>query len=432
MSVNDILTWLKDHKKRYQLKVQKIPFSDSKEWRFVNDKQKLIHKSGRFFAIKGYRAIELETNKPLIDQWEVGIQAFIIREKNENIEILLQAKTEPGNIGTTQLSPTLQVTRSNLQQVHKGSLPDFAENFLNLEDKTVLLNTKYPELGNRYFKKLNENIIIQQENIGHSERFRWVDIQSLKDLLKLNNVVNNDARLVASSLFLMVGDRFSQVQSDFQLKLLDSWYSWVGHSFKNLKEAKNWLFQKKKNIITTKEIPLTQLSNWEVTDNGIFPKDRESQYSIIQISVSSDEREVACWDQPIVNTFKQGLLGLICKEFNGVLHILFEASSQIGSHEVELLPSISFDGDPLTPIQKTLYDLVKSTSSVVPECCISEEGGRFFQDESLVKIIMITEDLNLTDNHCWLTIGQIRELNKDPFAFSDESRSALAILLAYM
>jgi oxidase EvaA len=438
MNSVETLAWIAEHKGRSKFSIREIPFQESKEWSFLPEKEALAHKSGRFFAIRGYRATTAsgETfDQPLIHQWEIGIQAFLVRNEGSDLEVLMQAKTEPGNIGITQISPTLQVTRSNLQGVHDGAVPKFADLFLDLSDKKVLINQKYPELGNRYYKKWNENIILSTVDvIEEGANFRWLPIQTLKELLHHDNVINNDARLVLSLLFLKYGNTFMGPSTSFQEKLLKSWNSFSGISFQELIKARAWLEHiRKRHFLLVKKIPLPQLVGWKITDNRIVKEDH-TQYSIMQLAVESDEREVSSWDQPIINTCLRGLTGLICKEFGGVLHVLFEASPQIGNHQgAELLPSICSDGTELNEIQSEIYQLVMETEDLVGKCIYSEEGGRFFRDDSLVRIILIDNlDIVLPENYCWLTIGQIRKLCSDSHFFSDEARGALAILLSYM
>jgi oxidase EvaA len=437
MKCEEVIAWIEEHKKNFGFSISEIPFLGSKEWSFLPNKTALVHKSGRFFSIKGYQATTVAGaihQQPLIHQWEIGIQAFLIKEIQNDLQILMQAKTEPGNIGITQVSPTLQVTRSNLQGVHSGKIPTFAEEFLNLAGKNVIINQKYPELGNRYFKKWNENIVICVDDMTHDDNFKWIPFRTLKKLLLHSNVINNDARLVLSLLLLKYGNTHLGPPSDLQEKLLSSWDEVSGFSFKSVENAKSWLREVRKiNPLHVEEIPLTHLAGWEITDKRIIRKDKK-EFSIMQLAVESNEREVSCWDQPIVNTHQQGFIGMICQEIEGVLHVLFEASPQIGSHHgAELLPSVCFDGSSLNSLQSELSDIANNPEHLIGECVYSEEGGRFYQDDSLVRIALVeTLSIELPQNYCWLTLGQIRMLSTETHFFSDEARGALAILLSHL
>ena len=76
----------------------------------------------------------------------------------------MQAKIEPGNLNYVQLSPTIQATKSNYTQVHKGKESLYLEYF---RDRTnlVLIDQLQSEQGGRFFKKRNRNILILNSNI---------------------------------------------------------------------------------------------------------------------------------------------------------------------------------------------------------------------------------------------------------------------------
>mgnify|MGYP000886641591 FL=1 len=96
----------------------------------------------------------------------------------------MQAKIEPGNLNYVQLSPTLQATKSNYTQVHKGKKSLYLEYF---RDRTnnVLVDQLQSEQGGRFFKKRNRNIIINVEGeVPVRENFQWMTLEQIVQLLK--------------------------------------------------------------------------------------------------------------------------------------------------------------------------------------------------------------------------------------------------------
>ena len=124
----DVIKWLKIRNSAIKVKVVKIPFQDLDHWFFDKSMGVLKHKSNQFFSIEGIR---VKTNwgkvpeweQPIIKQPEIGYLGIITKEINGILYFLLQAKVEPGNVNNVQLSPTLQATKSNYTQVHKGDKP---------------------------------------------------------------------------------------------------------------------------------------------------------------------------------------------------------------------------------------------------------------------------------------------------------------------
>src|SRR3989339_962265 len=113
--MNKLRSWFANLIKKSDFRIEWIPLSKSSSWYFKNGK--IVHKSGRFFEIIGL------ANQPFIDQREIGTLGFLIRERKQKKEILVQAKIEPGNSNTIQLAPTCQATKSNSLRFHGGKEP---------------------------------------------------------------------------------------------------------------------------------------------------------------------------------------------------------------------------------------------------------------------------------------------------------------------
>ena len=133
-SIGEIIEWMKLKNKRHPFKVSRIAFKEMQHWHFENDSGDLVHSTNRFFRVE---ALSCKQNfgqvrswqQPIINQQEIGILGFISKEFEGVRHFLLQAKMEPGNINTIQLSPTVQATHSNYQKVHKGKTPKYLEYF---------------------------------------------------------------------------------------------------------------------------------------------------------------------------------------------------------------------------------------------------------------------------------------------------------------
>src|SRR5262249_25264452 len=151
-----------------------------KSWKVTE--HNIVHETGRFFSIDG---INVKTNwgyvpeweQPIINQPEIGYLGFITREFDGILYFLMQAKIEPGNVNNVQLSPTLQATRSNYNQVHKGDKPLYLDYFLNVKPRQILLDQLQSEQGGRFLRKRNRNIIIKvDEDIQLYDNFIWLTL----------------------------------------------------------------------------------------------------------------------------------------------------------------------------------------------------------------------------------------------------------------
>ena len=181
-----------ERKKVNYFNVTHVSFSELEEWSF--DNMCLKHNSGKFFKIEGIR---VKTNygfsptwdQPIINQHEIGILGIITKVFNNKRYYLMQAKMEPGCINILQLSPTVQATKSNFSQVHKGKLPNYLEYFIDRSKSKIIVDQLQSEQGGRFLRKRNRNMVVEiADDIQIPENFFWLTLNDIKELLHINNL----------------------------------------------------------------------------------------------------------------------------------------------------------------------------------------------------------------------------------------------------
>ena len=200
--------WLKDRLRGARLRSRTVRLSSLKQWKTDGPTGNIVHESGRFFSILGLSVRhrrphgELIWDQPIIDQPEIGILGILAKRFNGVLHFCLQAKEEPGNIHAVQLSPTVQATHSNYSRAHGGTLPQFVEYFLSPPPEKVLFAKLQSEDGGRFLFKSNRNMIvlIDEEIQVPPERFIWLTLRQISDLLKRDNVINACTRSVLSAV----------------------------------------------------------------------------------------------------------------------------------------------------------------------------------------------------------------------------------------
>ena len=206
--IDSVIDWLNSRKEKLEASVKKIPLKDiSDDWYLSNDSGNYEHVTNGFFKIIGVRT---ETSvresgkgwdQPMIDQGTESSVAGLIMKRFEGIpHYLIEAKFEPGNYDKILLSPTLQVTYDNLNKLHGGRKPAFAEYFNGeMQDVRILHDKWYPEDGGRFYLKRVKNIIIETTNdIDITDDFKWINIFQLRAILDLDNIANQHLRSLMS------------------------------------------------------------------------------------------------------------------------------------------------------------------------------------------------------------------------------------------
>lgn len=438
--------WLVEHCRPDEFKVDQVPLDEMEKWALDVKGNRISHESGRFFHIEGIHVKtnfggELEWDQPIINQPEIGFLGFITRVFDGIRYFLMQAKMEPGNINTLQISPSLQATKSNFSQVHKGRRPTFLEYFNGEKKVKVLVDHLQTEQGARFFRKRNRNIVIEiDEDIELPDEFCWLTLGEMKALLKEDNILNMDTRSVLSTIPLIEDSVIKNLEPfdlfDLRSKLSDNGKrylkSFISKDYLNSTEdLLSWYTsQMMKWELEVTRKPLTKLDGWKVNKWAVEGDERF--FSVIGVNVTAGTREQTHWMQPLLKDTHIGLLAFICQEINGVLHFLVQAKVEAGNLDlIELAPTVSCSNYEYVKTKQTrpfLFDEVfNSSSKILFDSLQSEEGGRFFEIQNRNMIVEIPEStkVDLPYNYAWMTLAQMKEFMRYG-KFNIEARSIIS------
>lgn len=431
-TTDQILSWMKSQNEEVVSNIMQIPISELRGWSYRDDR--IRHNSGKFFSIDG---IHIRTNyrntpewdQPIINQPEIGFLGFIVKKFNGVLHFLLQAKIEPGNLNIVQLSPTLQATRSNYTRVHGGKAPTYLEYFNGEKDVLILVDQLQSEQGARFLHKRNRNIIVEvgeDEELEVKEGYIWASLGQIKELLRYPNVVNMDSRTVISCI------NFGSY-SEHSLRLLDAVKRMNGiHSSKpdsflysvlsgdnhlnELQDIIQWITSLKfKYELDVTPIGISEMQNW-VYDGKTIHHESGKYFDVMGCRVEIGNREVVSWDQPMVRSAQEGLMGFIVKKINGIYHFLVQAKLESGNFDiVEMAPTVQCltgnyrkgKNEYTIPYLEQILNAPKD--KIWYSSYQSEEGGRFFQEQNLNIIVEVGEEfpIEVEANYCWLTLNQM-------------------------
>ena len=421
-SVAQTKAWLEGYRAALSFEESPIEFADSDQWYWVEDKVALAHRGGKFYSIVGFS--KDRESRPMIDQPEVGTQGFVVCEFDGELQILAQARTEPGNLHVVELGPTIQATWSNYSRAHAGRKTLFLDLFheRNRGGVTVLADVVLPELGSFFFRKYNRNIIISVPSPGGfaSERFRWIPLSTMIELFQHDHVINNDARLVFGLLIKTMLGPQRPVRSSVRNALLD------------VLQRRQELW--KDDVVRT---PLNRLTRWRIGDAEIAPLN-DAGYKVIQLRVRASDREVFEWDQPMIQTLDTGLVLLLIRRADDGYQICLEFKSELGNEKGVLLgPSLSLHNvahlERHAAIAAVCAD--RAAHCLASHHC-SEEGGRFYRSVNEYRIVDVSNvdvgamNQTLGDSHTWVDLDVAIDLYDAIHVLSDDCRGVLSVLFA--
>lgn len=404
----DIIQWIQELNQNIKVSLKKVPLTACRDWYYDEEVGEIRHVNNIFFQITGMRQTldgESLIPQPVVLQHGIGYLGIICKEINGVLNFLMQAKIEPGNVNRIQLSPTLQATLSNFTQRHGGKKPPYLDYFQSADKYEIIFDQIQSEQSSRFYKKRNRNIIIKiDEDIEILPMFRWMTIGQIKRLMRLDNIVNMDTRTVLS------GIPFFQSMPDASLFTDQAFFRSVFNDIPfNFPEIYYYINNyKMQHRLITEFIPLQKLANWHMKD-GEFVCDDPSNYKIIFCDINIEGREVVHWQQPLIEAIGQATFGLLTCVEGGIRKFLVHAKHEIGIFDyLEFGPTVQleplYDEKDITIIERLFLDKLISRNGVLCDTILSEEGGRFYQEQNRNIIIDVDRSMLPTISEGYLLL----------------------------
>ncbi|WP_067825866.1 NDP-hexose 2,3-dehydratase family protein [Actinomadura kijaniata] len=198
-----------------------------------------------------------------------------------------------------------------------------------------------------------------------------------------------------------------------------------------------WLAEcERTNRMLVERVPLTELRGWRFTEgDGSLVHESGRFFSVDGVRVTRTGRDPRSWGQPLIDQPEVGILGLLAKEFDGVLHFLMQAKIEPGNRRrLQLSPTVQatksnytkVHGGAATPYLE--HFLRPGRGRVITDVLQSEQGTWFLGKRNRNMVVETTGPVPVLDSFCWLTLGQIRRLLTVPNLINMDSRTVLACL----
>ncbi len=426
--LTEIIHWVEKKNTNLKVSIRKNTLSESGFWFYDEKAGEIRNKNNSFFQIRGlqqYRDGELVLEQPVLIQDEIGYLGIICKEIDGVLHFLMQAKIEPGNVNKIQISPTIQATKSNFTQKHGGKKPAYLDYFLNAKPENILVDQIQSEQSSRFLGKRNRNIIIMtDEDIEVLPSHRWMTLGTIKQLMKIDNLVNMDTRTVLScipysQLDVSEEDRRQLSEMFTDKALLSSMLSKPSHSdlVRVFRYINNY---KMLHSCEKKIVPLAELSSWEFTDSGITHK-QGYPFKVVFCDIEIEGREVTHWSQPLFEADGMATFGLITAVIDGRLKFLVQAKPEAGCFDsIELAPTVQLEASipeaEYSDTDRLFFSLLDNGAEVRNNVILSEEGGRFYHEQNRNIVLRVKPEQigSLPDGYFWLdysTLGEMIQFN---------------------
>lgn len=424
MDLSAVTRWLADRRDAARLTVTALPWSEVSDWQIDADGI-LGHRTGRFFRVA--RVARAGREQTLILQPEVGILGFALRQGEGAVELLVQAKTEPGNIEGTQLAPTVQATVSNYERAHGGDETPLLEAFIAPRGGHVLADRRQSEQGTRFLGKYNRNIAldIPDAAIDHPN-WRWLPAETVCALIDRDYTINTDARSV------LVTMSWRALAGGVPFRRCGEFAGLLAASFEEPDDA----------ALVAATALLSRLRRdhgWGSARVGALdgigndarsacsrPVTPAAPFDVRCFAIDVRDREVARWQQPLLVANVGNRIELYLRTRNRRIEVLLRARAEIGYDETwQYGPSWVEELDDARR---------RASGRVIAAVRQSDEGGRFgWADcEYALKMLDAPEQLDSLPESVWVGLAECRALLKAPGALDNEVRSALSLFLRWL
>lgn len=203
---DDVRHWFTDAKSRYQLRADRIPLADVKDWE--RTETEIRHVDGRFFSVVGVsvRAGNREVTQwcqPLYRSCQPGVAALVVKEIGGVLHALVQAKLQPGHVDAVEIAPTLQCVTGGYTDVPVDLRPPYFDYVLDGPADRIRYDAELSEEGGRFYHRTNRYMIVEAgDELGEDTPpdYTWMTLAQIKSMIKYGNHFDMEARTLITCL----------------------------------------------------------------------------------------------------------------------------------------------------------------------------------------------------------------------------------------
>ncbi|MEU6714058.1 NDP-hexose 2,3-dehydratase family protein [Nonomuraea sp. NPDC046802] len=196
-----------------------------------------------------------------------------------------------------------------------------------------------------------------------------------------------------------------------------------------------WLAERRRtHRFRVERIAFADLDQWTFEKStGNLVHDSGKFFSVAGLRCATDEGPFRKWEQPIIRQPEIGVLGLLLKEFDGVLHVLMQAKMEPGNPNVlQMSPTVQATRSNYTRVHRGTkvkyldHFIGPGRGRVLADALQSEHGAWFHHKVNRNMMVEAIGTVPVEDDFCWLTLGQIGELLRADNMINMDARTVLA------
>ncbi len=337
----------------------------------------LVNTRSDFFRIGLYQGAENEYNY-LLTQSGGALIVLLMAEQDGQRFALLQFRSEPGTLGVTSLTTTIQSTPNNFRREHGGKATPFLDIVADPTGFGEVIYDGYQfDWGEFYFQKVKRFLVLDlREAVEAPPGFTWVSLNVLCGLMQHDWMVSPDLRAC-----------FTHVSGPFQTKS-EAGFGEAGAELR------------------PRSVPLA-IGALHTDSNGV---------GVRFFRCRSSTREVNEWTQPLLCPAREKSICLVYRDEGGQRSYAVSLGTQIGLFNKRLW----------FPAQEVCGQM--SSTGVMT----SAEGGRFWRWPIRVSLRAVSESdrFDPGSGFEWMSSEQLTNMMSRSLQTSLELRLAWSLVRA--
>ena len=209
----------------------------------------------------------------------------------------------------------------------------------------------------------------------------------------------------------------------------------LDNPFNTTDEVLAWVRRRNREVrVSVDQVPFSALKGWHFDpETGDLCHDSGKFFTICGINVYTNTGTISRWSQPVINQPEVGCLGIICREFDGVLYFLLQAKIEPGNVNcVQLSPTIQATRSNYTRAHggkaPAFLDVFQNVAaeSIILDQLQSEQGARFLRKRNRNIIVKVDDEFEIGEDFRWLTLGQIKQLIRHDNIVNMDTRTVIS------
>jgi dTDP-4-dehydro-6-deoxy-alpha-D-glucopyranose 2,3-dehydratase len=197
----------------------------------------------------------------------------------------------------------------------------------------------------------------------------------------------------------------------------------------------DWLQSRRAaHSFSIRQMPLHNIKGWHTDPtNGYLAHQSGRFFTVEGLKVTTTYPREGVFYQPIINQPEVGILGILARRIDGVMHFMMQAKMEPGNiNLVQLSPTVQATRSNYkkvhggNAVRYLEYFADRSRGRVLVDQLQSEQGSFFLRKRNRNIIVETNENVPEHPDFCWMTLGQLKAMLRHDDVVNMDTRTVIS------